>query len=445
MVRFDLIQLLVSLPIISSFSQRTDSQSCDLETHLCVDKYGEEVIEIDNKFRRFLIYDQNFGEGFNLRRDVYIRMALLARQLGPEWTLVLPKWSLLPHWRRKRSDDSITQWKSYFDVQSLNRFIPVIEFDEFVSHFKREDKTVIDVVLSLEHFDDTFQSTDWSERHDLKACNRTKHFETIGSKVVYLYEKSDQLIYGQLFCLKIEGFLSTLRHIIVDEFSNANFVFISNAEVIVNNEFGSKDYWDVRRSMRFNDNLISIGNQFRKKYLNSDDISDRTVIDSDWMSMRRSHGQAVGGPYLSVHLRRADFAKWRRKDVPDLNCAVKQIEYALRTYVKTKNVFIASDATQEEWSTIELLLAEIGLNWFRFQASESTEQLNDGQIAIVDQWIASHAILFVGTYDSTFSFRIQEEREILGFEPNTTFNALCPKCDQIFQLCKQESQWKIVY
>nr|CAD7428933.1 unnamed protein product [Timema monikensis] len=32
---------------------------------------------------------------------------------------------------------------------------------------------------------------------------------------------------------------------------------------------------------------------------------------------------------------------------------------------------------------------------------------------------------FIGTYESTFSFRIQEEREILGFPPHTTFNRLC--------------------
>ena len=39
----------------------------------------------------------------------------------------------------------------------------------------------------------------------------------------------------------------------------------------------------------------------------------------------------------------------------------------------------------------------------------------DGGIAIIDQLIASHAKYFIGSYESTFSFRIQEEREIMGF------------------------------
>lgn len=49
---------------------------------------------------------------------------------------------------------------------------------------------------------------------------------------------------------------------------------------------------------------------------------------------------------------------------------------------------------------------------------------------------------FVGTYVSTFSFRIQEEREILGFDPETTFNRLCSESEEE---CEQPSKWKIVY
>jgi len=32
---------------------------------------------------------------------------------------------------------------------------------------------------------------------------------------------------------------------------------------------------------------------------------------------------------------------------------------------------------------------------------------------------------FIGTHESTFTFRIQEDREIIGFLPKTTFNLLC--------------------
>lgn len=49
---------------------------------------------------------------------------------------------------------------------------------------------------------------------------------------------------------------------------------------------------------------------------------------------------------------------------------------------------------------------------------------------------------FIGSPESTFSFRIQEEREILGFAVEDTFNKLCPegKFD-----CGKPSVWKIAY
>lgn len=43
---------------------------CDAQTTDC---------EIQN--RKYLLYNVNFGEGFNLRRDVYLRIANVVRQL----------------------------------------------------------------------------------------------------------------------------------------------------------------------------------------------------------------------------------------------------------------------------------------------------------------------------------------------------------------------------
>jgi len=49
---------------------------------------------------------------------------------------------------------------------------------------------------------------------------------------------------------------------------------------------------------------------------------------------------------------------------------------------------------------------------------------------------------FSGTHESTFSFRIQEEREIMGFPPDRTFNRLCGDDEQ---KCSQPSAWRIVF
>lgn len=49
----------------------------------------------------------------------------------------------------------------------------------------------------------------------------------------------------------------------------------------------------------------------------------------------------------------------------------------------------------------------------------------DGEVAIIDQWIAAHASYFVGTAESTFSFRIREDRQLMGMSERSTFNQLC--------------------
>lgn len=48
-------------------------------------------------FYSYILYDINPPEGFNLRRDVYVRLAvfikkLIERDKEYEWQLVLPPW-----------------------------------------------------------------------------------------------------------------------------------------------------------------------------------------------------------------------------------------------------------------------------------------------------------------------------------------------------------------
>lgn len=82
----------------------------------------------------------------------------------------------------------------------------------------------------------------------------------------------------------------------------------------------------------------------------------------------------------------------------------------------------------------------------RFKPATHKEQLElrDGGIAIVDQIVCSHARYFIGTYESTFTYRIYEEREILGFPQVTTFNTFC-KYNDAQEECSRNSVWPIVY
>jgi peptide-O-fucosyltransferase len=63
-------------------------------------------------------------------------------------------------------------------------------------------------------------------------------------------------------------------------------------------------------------------------------------------------------------------------------------------------------------------------------------------LQLISDHISFSCRFFTGTYESTFSFRIQEEREIMGFPPENTFNRLCGDGEQ---KCSQPSRWRIVF
>jgi len=103
-------------------------------------------------FVRYLLYNINPGEGFNLRRDgtlgfviisvinfefnlffksaaVYIRMACLSKYLQKfgDWILVVGPIST-PHWK---SNEAV-EWKHFFDLNSLSKYVPVIELNDLL-------------------------------------------------------------------------------------------------------------------------------------------------------------------------------------------------------------------------------------------------------------------------------------------------------------------------
>lgn len=87
-----------------------------------------------HSLHRYLLYDVNPMEGFNLRRDVYIRVASLLKTLlkTEEWVLVLPPWGRLYHWQSPDILQDRIPWSEFFDLPSLNKNVPVIEYEHFI-------------------------------------------------------------------------------------------------------------------------------------------------------------------------------------------------------------------------------------------------------------------------------------------------------------------------
>lgn len=85
---------------------------------------------------RYLLYDVNPPEGFNLRRDVYIRIASLVKSLrknGDDWVLVLSPWGRLYHWQSPDLHQVRIPWGEFFSLTSLQANVPVIEYEEFIA------------------------------------------------------------------------------------------------------------------------------------------------------------------------------------------------------------------------------------------------------------------------------------------------------------------------
>ena len=67
-----------------------------------------------------------------------MRVATLVRLLQDQrvggtnhWVVVLPPWPKLYHWRSPGTT-AYHNWTKFFDLPSLNQFVPTIEFDEFL-------------------------------------------------------------------------------------------------------------------------------------------------------------------------------------------------------------------------------------------------------------------------------------------------------------------------
>ncbi|XP_063356067.1 GDP-fucose protein O-fucosyltransferase 2 isoform X2 [Pelmatolapia mariae] len=338
---------------------------------------------------RYLLYDVNPPEGFNLRRDVYIRMASLVKTLrkeGDDWVLVLPPWGRLYHWQSPNLHQIRIPWGEFFSLTSLQANVPVIEYEEFIAE---NGGPFIDHVLVLQNYAEGWTDGKWEEKVDERPCieklmySKDKHGYYRGW--FWGYEETRA---RNVTCLSAQGHASVIAPVLQKNIT-AISVMLDRAETLLHDHYAGKDYWNTRRSMVFAKHLRLIGDNFRSRHLNSTDETDHTPYSEDWTRMKAKPGSAKGGPYLGVHLRRKDFIWGHREDVPSLKGAVKKIRSLMKKH-KLDKVFVATDADDEEIKELKKLLPDM----VRFEPStEDLELFKDGGVAIIDQWICAHASL----------------------------------------------------
>jgi len=396
---------------------------------------------------RFLIYDVNHGEGFNLRRDVYVRAANVVRSLidrGEDWVLVLQPWRHLYHWKSRYLPQEALQWKSFFDLQNMNLYVPVMEFTDFLENHATEPN-MIDEVMFLERHPDNFKGG-FKEMIEYGDCEKNSHSN-------FLYSPSENNLYKGWFwgmkelrtkkfsCVKAQGHASVIADFLKE--SPARSILVDRFEVILHTSYGSVDFYEARRSLVFAHHLRQEGDEYRFKYLNSTDINDKTPYHGeDWRKQIPEPDSAVGGPYIGVHMRRGDFANGRKSTIPSVQEIGEEVEKKLAEYQLDK-VYVSTDGTHEELDELQSYIKS-GKVYQMARPKELVQKYKDGGIAIIDQWIVAHARYFLGTCESTFTFRIQEERDILGFAGSTTFNCLCGKQSPP-DTCHPPSSWRVKF
>jgi peptide-O-fucosyltransferase len=299
---------------------------------------------------RYIFYDVNFFEGFNLRRDVYIRVACFVKklkQLLPQfnWFLILPPWPHLRHWRNQNFEQSQLAWSNFFNLTSLNTFINVLEIDQFLK-IKNSSTVTIDRVFYLQNFKDIFDIDDatgrqvWKEKYLIDKCQQTTNYNK--------NKKTNKISgnfwnYKQKFnankhnCLSFQGTSSFLakKFVTTDVFDEKkedviSSIMLDRSEVLLHDNYGDVNYWTCRQSMQFSHKLIQKSLHLIKKFkLKSPAIHKLNSNNSDTF-------------YLSVHLRQQDFLY--NKQLVNLQSAAKQILHTMKEQNLTI-VYVSTDAS----------------------------------------------------------------------------------------------------
>lgn len=389
--------------------------------------------------RRYLLYDCNPLEGFNLRRDVYTRMATLVNYLNTRgiWVLVLPPWGRMSyHWNEQGMEQSRIRWSEFFDVESLRRHANVMEYEDYVSE---RGKPEIDEVWYLQRYAEGYNFENWENKAHERACIETPVYDADSQGRYRGFFWGYPETYAMKFkCISAQGGVDVIAPALLEN-TTATAVMLDRGETLSHMFSGGKHFWDARRSMVFSSSLINEANYFRHIFLNSDDVRDKTVQPERWEDNARKDNSALGGPYIAAHLRRKDYLVSRPEKVPSLEKAAERLKQLAQEYGVEK-IFVASDGTEEDMMLLERLLP----NMIRYNPlAAEKKHFNKGAIAIIDQIICSHARYFIGSYESTFTFRITEEREIMGFSKETTYNRFCgDEEDPCQQLTKYKIVWK---
>jgi len=291
----------------------------------------------------------------------------------------------------------------------MKKVVPVIEFQDFLG----SNTPSIDLLLILNFFPDSLEDSDFRDDYLINECSNQdleeNGFHEEGSSIRGFLSYGSGLIIHKAKCMLFEGTSNTLsRAISSGLLKSYHSIMVLNAEVVLHENYGSVQFWEIRRSMTLSHQLVSIANNFLKRLTYNEEEEIEEVITADGEAKTINNNKKNGLRFVGVHLRRGDFARYRVKNVPSIECAAEQIIAVLKSN-QIKRLFVATDATRQEInSLLEYLKSnndsdKTSIQVYFFAEISSLEshfssKLLDGQKAIIDQWICAQASIFIGRY-----------------------------------------------
>ncbi|MCL4127372.1 UNVERIFIED_CONTAM: hypothetical protein GTU68_046435 [Idotea baltica] len=166
---------------------------------------------------RYLLFNVNPGEGFNLRRDVYLRIANLVHKLNDiePWTLVLPPWGNLYHWKNTPRL-VFYPWGEFFDIGSLQKWIPVMEFEDFWNG----ENGHVDSAYILQNFEDMWEK-EWVERYEVAKCFDKQVYRKNSDGKWFNNLWNRPVIFSNFSCLSFQGMAKTIIPFLTKDIKNS--------------------------------------------------------------------------------------------------------------------------------------------------------------------------------------------------------------------------------
>jgi len=374
----------------------------------------------DEVTTRYWFYDTKLGEGFNLQREVFTRAAWVVYKMNQNldercpgkntgtcarWTLVLPPWCWVAHWRKVTDEEDLLPWSHFFSTKGFEEApIPIIEYNEYEKLHGNE----VDLVITYTTLDGMGTAGFAGEYKEFAGWTETISECTSRYREVPEYKKEADGTFNVVYSGRCPGGVRTKNfrcgilkspfpETVIDMMDNVvarnqRSVLIKNYDYLVSPDALTLDKLKLREAMFYKDQLRKIG----------DDLITEKFKDQ---------------PYLSCHLRRTDFLRARKDTTPiNFKGPVDRIKEVMEER-GLKHVFIATDASKEEKEEIRELLPHAVF------FEQKLEHVNFNPI--VESWIAIRGEYFIGTIESRFTMSIQLERSFYGHSIDTSSEEFC--------------------